>query len=77
MVAGAILVIAAVWIADANGVFVMSDNEVVDVRGSSLAWSMLGLGIAGAVAIRGGYRSLGPRTCTLLANPYGCAIMRA
>jgi hypothetical protein len=54
VVAGAILAIAAVWIAYANGVFVMSGNEVVDVRGSSLAWSMLGLGIVGGVAMIGG-----------------------
>ena len=54
VVAGAILAIVAVWIAYANGVFVMSGNEVVDVRGSSLAWSMLGLGIVGGVAMIGG-----------------------
>jgi hypothetical protein len=54
VVAGAILAVAAVWIAYANGVFVISNNEVVDVRGSSLAWSMLGLGVAGAVAMIGG-----------------------
>lgn len=54
VVAGAILVIAAVWIAVVNDVFVMSGNEVVDVRGSGLAWSMLGLGIAGTVAMIGG-----------------------
>lgn len=53
-VAGAILVIAAVWIAIANDVFVMSGNDVVGVRGTGLAWSMLGLGIVGAVAMIGG-----------------------
>ena len=56
VVAGAILIIAAVWIAIANDVFVMnrSGTEVVDIRGDSLAWSMLGLGIAGGVAAIGG-----------------------
>jgi hypothetical protein len=54
VVAGAIVVIAAVWIAIANDVFVVADNQVVDVRGSSVAWSMLGLGIVGAVALIGG-----------------------
>jgi hypothetical protein len=54
LLAGATLIIAAVWIAIANDVFVMSDNEVVGVRGSGLAWSMLGLGIAGGVAMIGG-----------------------
>ena len=56
VVAGAILIIAAVWIAIANDVFVMnrSGTEVVDIRGGGLAWSMLGLGIAGGVAAIGG-----------------------
>ena len=54
IVAGAILVIAAVWIAIVNDVFVMSDNQVVGVRGSGLAWSMLGLGIVGGLTMFGG-----------------------
>lgn len=54
VVAGAAVVIAAVWVAVANDVFVMSGNEVVGVRGSGLAWSMLGLGIVGGLAMIGG-----------------------
>ena len=54
VVAGLILVIAAVGIAIANDVFVMSGNELVGVRGSGIAWSMLGLGIAGGLAMIGG-----------------------
>ena len=52
--AGTILTIVAVGIAIANDVFVVVDNDVVGVRGSGVAWSMLGLGIAGGVAIIGG-----------------------
>jgi hypothetical protein len=54
IVAGAILAIAAVWIAIANDVFVMNGPDVVGLRGSGLAASMLGLGIVGALAIMGG-----------------------
>jgi len=52
-IAGAILAIAAVGIAIANDVFVMSGPDIVGVRGSTLAWSMLGLGIVGGLAIAG------------------------
>jgi hypothetical protein len=54
VVAGVIVVIAAVWVAFANDVFVMRGNEVVEVRGSGVAWSMLGLGIVGGLAMIGG-----------------------
>jgi hypothetical protein len=54
MIAGAILAIAAVWIAIANGVFVMNGSDIVGLRGSALAWSSLGLGIVGVLAIMGG-----------------------
>jgi len=52
--AGAILAIAAVWIAIANDVFVMNGPDIVGLRGSGLAASMLGLAIVGALAIMGG-----------------------
>ncbi len=54
IIAGAILAIAAVWFAIANNVFVMSGSDIVGLRGNSLAWSLLGLGIVGALAIMGG-----------------------
>jgi hypothetical protein len=54
IIAGAILAIAAVWIAIANDVFVMNGPDVVGLRGSGLAASMLGLAIVGALAIMGG-----------------------
>ncbi len=52
--AGAILAIAAAWVAIANDVFVMNGPDVVGLRGSTLAWSLLGLGLVGGVAIVGG-----------------------
>jgi hypothetical protein len=52
--AGAILAIAAVWIAIANDVFVMSGSDIVGVQGGAVAWSLLGFGIVGGLAIAGG-----------------------
>jgi hypothetical protein len=54
ILAGAILGIAAVLIAIANDVFVMSGQDIVGLRGSALAWSTLGFGIVGGLAIMGG-----------------------
>jgi len=52
-VAGAILAFIAVWLAFANDVFVMSGPDVVGIRGSALAWALLGLGIIGGLAMMG------------------------
>ena len=52
--AGAIFAILAVGLAFANNLFVMSGPDVVGVRGGPLAFSLLGLGIVGALAIAGG-----------------------
>ena len=54
IVAGAILGVVAVWLAIANDVFVMSGSDVVGIQGSALAWTLIGLGIAGGVAMVGG-----------------------
>jgi len=54
VIAGAILAIAAVWIAIANDVFVMNGPDIVGLRGSGLAATTLGLGIVGGLAIAGG-----------------------
>lgn len=54
VIAGAILAIAAIWIAIANDVFVMNGPDVVGLRGSGLAAFMLGLAIVGALTIMGG-----------------------
>ena len=52
--AGAVVAITAVGLAFANNVFVTSGSDVVGVRGGALAWSLLGLGLAGGLAIIGG-----------------------
>ncbi len=54
VIAGSIVGVAAVWIAIANDVFVMNGPDIVGIQGSPLVWSMLGLGILGALAIAGG-----------------------
>ena len=54
IVAGAILAIAAIWIAIANNVFVMNGPDIVAVRGSTLAWSTLGLALVGGLVIMAG-----------------------
>jgi hypothetical protein len=54
VIAGALLAIAAVSIAIANGTFVMNGPDIVGLRGSALAWSMLPLGIVAGLAILGG-----------------------
>jgi hypothetical protein len=52
--AGAIVAIGAIWLAIANGVFVMSGDEIVRIQSSALAWSLLGLAIVGGLTIMGG-----------------------
>jgi hypothetical protein len=54
VIAGSIVGVAAVWIAIANDVFVMNGPDIVGIQGSPLAWSMLGFGLVGALAIVGG-----------------------
>ena len=52
-VAGGILGGTAVAIAVANDVFVMNGQNIVGVQGGTLAWSMLGVGVVGGLAIVG------------------------
>jgi len=52
--AGAILAIVAVWIGIANDVFVMNGPDIVGLRESALTWSLLGLGIVGALGFATG-----------------------
>jgi hypothetical protein len=54
VVAGAILAIAALWIGVANDVFVMNGPDIVGLRQSALAWSLLGLGMVGPLAMAAG-----------------------
>jgi hypothetical protein len=55
IIAGAVLFVAAVWLAIANNVFVMNGSDIVGLHGSALAWSSLGLGILGTVTVIGGF----------------------
>jgi hypothetical protein len=54
IIAGAILGVAAIWLAIANDVFVMNGPDVVGINGSPLAWTLLGLGVIGGVAVAAG-----------------------
>lgn len=54
LIAGAILAIVSVTIANANDAFVMNGPDIVGLRGSAVAWLMLPLGIAGGLAMAGG-----------------------
>ena len=51
VLAGAVLAVAAVWLAVANDVFVMAGPDITGIRGSALAWSLLGFGLLGALAL--------------------------
>jgi hypothetical protein len=44
-----------VWIAYANGVFLMRGPDVVGVQASPFAWSMVGLAFVAALAMVGGF----------------------
>jgi hypothetical protein len=54
IVAAAILAIAAVTIAYTNGVFIMDGPDVVGVRGTGLAWTMVGFGIVAGLVVMAG-----------------------
>jgi len=55
IVSGAIVAIAAVWLAIANNVFVMDGPDIIGISGGALAWSLLALGILGGLAVAGGF----------------------
>ncbi len=48
---GAILAVAAVWLAITNDVFVMAGPDITGIRGSALAWSLLAAGLVGGLAM--------------------------
>jgi len=52
--AGAVVAIAAVWLAIDNGVFVMSGQDIVGIQGSAPGWILIGLGIIGGLVFTGG-----------------------
>ena len=51
VLAGATVAVAAVWLAVANDVFVMAGPDITGIRGSALAWTLLGLGLVGSLAV--------------------------
>jgi hypothetical protein len=51
---GVVVIIVAVSLAMANGVFVMEGTRVVDIEETGLAFGLLGFTILGALAIVGG-----------------------
>jgi hypothetical protein len=54
VIAGAVLAIAGIWVAIANDVFVLNGPDIVAIRGSALAWSLLGIALVGGVAMAAG-----------------------
>jgi hypothetical protein len=54
VLSGAVLGVGAVALAIANDVFVLSGSDIVGLRGSMLAWSLLAVGIAAAVSMAAG-----------------------
>jgi len=55
IIAGAVLFVAAIWLAIADNAFVMNGSDIVGLRGNALAWSSLGLAILGSLAVIGGF----------------------
>ena len=55
VIAGAVLALAAVWIAYANGAFVMSGPDVAGVQSTPMAWTIVGLGIVAALTMIAGF----------------------
>jgi hypothetical protein len=55
IIAGAILAIAAIWVAIANDVFVMNGSDIVGLQGGALAWVLLGFAGLGGLAVMGGF----------------------
>jgi hypothetical protein len=51
---GAIVAIAAIWLAIANDMFVMAGPDIVGIEGGAIAWVLLGCGLVGGLAIAGG-----------------------
>ena len=51
---GVVLLAAGVWLAYANGTFIMRGPDVVGIHPSAFTWSMGGLAIVGILAVIGG-----------------------
>jgi hypothetical protein len=55
IVSGAIVAVAAVWLAIANNVFVMAGPDIIGITAGALAWCLVALGILGGLAVAGGF----------------------
>ena len=55
VIAGALLALATVWIAYANGAFVMNGPDVVGIRSTPAAWAIFGFGFAAMLAMMAGF----------------------
>lgn len=55
VIAGAVLAFAAVWIAYANGAFVMSGFDVIGIQTTPMAWTIVGLAVVAALAMIAGF----------------------
>jgi hypothetical protein len=55
VIAGAILAFAAVWIAYANGAFVMNGPDVVGIQSTPFAWAIVGLAVVACLAMMAGF----------------------
>lgn len=55
VVAGVILLIAAMWLAYANDAFVMEGPDVVGIRGTAFAWTMVGLSVLAGLTMIAGF----------------------
>jgi MFS family permease len=54
VVAGAVVMLAAIWIAYATDSFVMTGPDVTGIHSTGLAWTMVGLGVVSILALLGG-----------------------
>jgi hypothetical protein len=54
VVAGLLLGLTALWVAFANGAFVMRGNDVIAIQPGPGAWFVLGIGILAGLVVMGG-----------------------
>ena len=55
IVAGAILGFATIWVAYANGAFVMNGPDVTGLQPGAFAWSAVGIFVMAIIAVIGGF----------------------
>ncbi len=55
VIAGAVLAFATVWIAYANGAFVMNGPDVVGIQSTPAAWAIFGFGFVAMLAMMAGF----------------------